>query len=180
MNQNKINLLTLIHVDNFIFKKSMNYLNRNTEIIKIKNIENILNNFKNKIENLYFFTYYPDLFKILNKVMELNNIKKKCLLVDSISDMINSTKDNILLIGNEDYYDYTKIKNNNCLIINSNKYNISYKDNDPLLEVLNNISNIFSNNKNNVLDILEKEKIYERYEMLKEDKYFFKEKDNCI
>jgi len=178
MNKNKINLLTLIHVDNFILKKNINYLNRTTEIIKIKNIEEILNNFKSEIENLYFFTYYPDLFKTINQMLDLDNTSNKCLLVDSISNIINSTKDNILLIGNEDYYDYTEIKNNNCLIVNSNKYKLIYTDNDPSLDILNNIINIFPNNKNNILDILEKEKIYERYEMLKEDKYF--KKDNYV
>jgi len=68
MNKNeKIDNLTLIHIDNFLLRTSMTVPNHDINYISCKNIINIINQFKSNFSNFYFVTTNINFINKINR-----------------------------------------------------------------------------------------------------------------
>ena len=75
---NKINILTVIHIDNFLYKRSMDYLHNKIDIIEYDNINEIIILLTKRIKNVLFITERQEYKNKLNNKLKELKLNDRC------------------------------------------------------------------------------------------------------
>ena len=168
---NNINILKIVHVDNFLYKRSMDYLHNKIDIIEHDNMNEIIISLINKNKNVLFITERLEYKNKLNDKLKKLKLNDRCQHCDNIADIINNVNSKLILIGNNDIHKYELRNYNNItniIIINVNKSEFNYKDKNKLFQSMNKLLKKFSGKDKDNKDIIDKS--FEQIQMLLEDK----------
>jgi hypothetical protein len=171
--ESKVNIITIIHIDLFFYKRMINYLNAEIEIIECNIIDNFIKVLKNKIKNIIFITENIEYKNMMNIKLKKLNLSEKCYITNNIINIIKKIDKKILLIGNSYINKYNLRLNNTelnkIMVIDTNEYNIKYIDNDPIFNSINNIVDLLILSRKNICNIFDDKNINERIKIMIRD-----------
>jgi hypothetical protein len=174
----KQDILTIVHIDNFLFKRIVDFLHHKVEIVEHRNIDDFILMLNDKISDIIYMTERPEYKYLMNDKLKKLNIYKICSYCDNIIEIIKNINCKMVLIGNNNIHKYDiklDVEIKNKIIININNYKMKYNDGDMILNNMRDLFNLINLNKKNICDMFDETHILEQMQMIKEDKYNYLE-----